>query len=121
MTKQAFFLVYAVMVGLAAFVGVYPARSIARSSPARINLPNKDYWLAPERRSQTLGYFQKYFAWYACVFVLIEVLVMGLAIQANLNPPPRLPTGPIAAIIAAFVLFNVASVIELFRRFSKTR
>lgn len=119
MTKETFFVVYAVMVGLAAFVEVYPARSIARSSPARINLPNKEYWLAPERRNETLAYFQKYFAWYGCVFALIEVLVMGLAIQANLTPLPRLPTGPIAAIIAGFVLFNIASVIQILRRFSK--
>jgi uncharacterized membrane protein len=118
MTKQAFFIVYAVMIGLAALVEFYPGRFISRS-PARINLPNKEYWLAPERRTATFTYFEKYVAWYGCAFPLTIVLAMGLAIQANLNPPPHLPTGPIAAAIFGFVLFNLVSLILLFRRFSK--
>ena len=119
MTKQAFFSVYALMIGLAALIEFYPARSIARS-PFRINLPNKDYWLAPERRVATCAFFEKYFAWYGCAFLLTEVLGMGLAIEANLNPPPQLTAGPIGAVILGFLLFNIVSVILLFRRFSKT-
>ncbi len=118
MTKQAFFVVYAVMIAVAAIVEFYPGRLIARS-PARINLPNKQYWLAPERRMATFAYFEKYFAWYGCAFLLTIVLAMGLAIQANLNPPPRLSTGPIVAVIFGFVLFNLVSLVLLFRRFSK--
>ena len=120
MTKQAFFLVYAVMIGVAAIVEFYPARSIARSSTARINLPNKEYWLAPERRAAAFVYFKKYFAWYGCAVLLTEIIAIGLAIQANLNPPPRMPLGPVMALITGFVLFNVISLIQLFRRFSKT-
>ena len=120
MTKEAFFLVYAVLIGLAAIMEFYPARSIARSSTARMNLPNKEYWLAPERRAATFGYFKQYFAWYGCAVLLTEVIAIGLAIQANLNPPPRMPLGPMMALIAGFMLFSVISLIHLFRRFSKT-
>lgn len=120
MSKQSFFAIYAVMIVIAAFIEVFPARSIRRPS-ARINLPHKEYWLAPERRAETFGYFEKYFAWYGCVFLLIMVLIMGLAIEANLNPPPHLPTTPTLAIIVGFVAFNIASVVQIFRRFSKIR
>jgi hypothetical protein len=117
MTKQAFFMVYGAMVLLAALIEVYPARSIAKS-PSRIHLPNKEYWLAPERRAETLACFEEYFAWYGCVFLLVEVLAMGLAIQANLNPPPRLSTGPIWMVVVGFVAFNIGFVVHLLRRFS---
>jgi uncharacterized membrane protein len=120
MSKQAFFIVYALMILLAAFIEVVPARSIRQPS-ARINLPHKEYWLAPERRAETFGYFERYFAWYGCVFLIVMVLIMGLAIQANLNPPPRLPTAPTLAILIGFVAFNIGSVIQIFRRFSKIR
>jgi uncharacterized membrane protein len=120
MSKESFFVIYGVMIVLAAFIEIVPARSIRRPS-ARINLPNKEYWLAPERRAETFGYFEKYFAWYGCAFLLIMVLIMGLAIQANLNPPPHLPTAPTLAIIVGFVVFNIGSVVQIFRRFSKIR
>jgi len=119
MSKQAFFAIYAVVIALASVVEVFPARSIAKSSTARINLPNKEYWLAPERRAETMAYFEKFFAWYGCAFLLILVLIMGLAINANLNPPPHLPSGPTLAIIVGFVAFNIAAVVQIFRRFSK--
>jgi uncharacterized membrane protein len=118
MTKQAFFIVYLVMICLATVIEFYAARSIGRS-PSRINLPHKEYWLAPERRAETFSYFEKSFAWYGCLFLLIEVLAMGLAIQANLNPPPRLATGPILAMVFVFLTFNIAFVVQLIRRFSK--
>ena len=119
MSKQSFFAIYAVVIALASVVEIFPARSIANSSPARINLPHKEYWLAPERRASTFAYFEKFFAWYGCAFLVILVLIMGLAINANLNPPPHLPSGPTLAIIAGFVAFNIAAVIQIFVRFSK--
>jgi len=118
MPKPAFFVVYAAMICVSAAVGLFAPRSIASKSPDRINLPNKEYWLAPERRDATFAFFRRSFAWYGCVLLLMLVLTMGLAIQANFTAPPRMPAGPILSIIVAFVLFNVAWVIGLLRHFS---
>jgi len=121
MSKPAFFALYAAIVALAAFVGLYAPRSIAKKSPERINLPNKEYWLAPERREQTFAFFARSFAWYGCALLLILVLAMGLAIQANFSSPPRLATGPVLAVIGGFVVFNLLWVIQLLRHFSNPR
>lgn len=121
MSKSAFFVVYALILGVAALVGYLVPRSIAKKPPERINLPNKEYWLAPERRAETLAFFERYFAWYSCVLLLILVLAMGLAIQANFTSPPRMATGPIVSVIAGFVVFNVAWVVQLMRHFSNPR
>jgi uncharacterized membrane protein len=119
MMKQQFFMAYAVMVLPAAVVEFWVARRIANTPGARLNLPNKEYWLAPERRAETFGYFEMFFAWYGCVFLLLEVFAMGLAMRANFDAPPRLPAIPIVSAIVGFVLFNIAAVIAMFRRFAK--
>jgi uncharacterized membrane protein len=121
MSKEAFFVVYAVMIGVSAFVGFYVPRQIEAKPPARINLPHREYWLAPVRRAATLAYLEGYFAWYACALLLILVLAMGLAIEANFTSPPRMATTPILLVIGGFVVFNVLAVIHLLRHFSTPR
>jgi uncharacterized membrane protein len=118
MTKSQFFLVYAVTLLPALAVEFWVPRTIARKPKAKLNLPNKEYWLAPERRDATFVYFESFFAWYGCAFLLLVVFVMGLVMRANISPPPRLPTGPIVLALVAFVLFNVAAVAAMLRRFS---
>lgn len=121
MTKSQFFMAYAALILVAAAVEFWVPRRIANKSDARLNLPNKDYWLAPERRDETFAYFDSFFAWYGCVFLFVEVFAMGLAMRANFDTPPQLPTRPIVSDIAGFVLFNVVAVIAMFRRFSMPR
>jgi hypothetical protein len=118
MTKSQFLAVYAIMILPAVALEFWLPRRIA-NNPGRLNLPNKEYWLAPERRAETFGYLGAFFAWYGCVFLLLEVFAMGLAMRANLNEPVQLPTGPIVSALACFLLFNVVAVIAMFRRFSK--
>jgi uncharacterized membrane protein len=119
MTKSQFFITYAVLLVPALVVEFWVSRRIANKPDSRLNLPNKEYWLAPERRAETFAYFDSFFAWYGCAFLFVEVFAMGLAMRANFDSPPQLPTGPIVSVIAGFVLFNVAAVIAMFHRFSK--
>jgi uncharacterized membrane protein len=118
MTKEQFFVIYAITFLPALFLEFWVGGKISRTSEARINLPNKEYWLAPERRSATLAYFQTFFAWYGCALLLLLVFVFGLAMRANLSPKPELPTAPTLTAIAAFVVFNIAAIIAMLRRFS---
>jgi uncharacterized membrane protein len=121
MTKSQFFITFAVILVPALFVEFWVSRSIAKKSDAKLRLPNKEYWLAPERRAETFAYFESFFAWYGCAFLFVEVFAMGLAIRANFDTPPHLPTGPIVSVIAGFVLFNVVAVLAMLRRFSNPR
>jgi uncharacterized membrane protein len=118
MTKSQFLAIYALALLPALVVEFWVGRSVAKTPEARINLPNKEYWLAPERRADTFAYFENFFAWYGCALLLLVVFVMGLAMRANLNPPPRLPTGPTITALVAFVLFNVGAIVAALRRFS---
>jgi uncharacterized membrane protein len=121
MTKSQFFITFAVVLLPALAVEFWVSHRIANQPDARLKLPNKEYWLAPERRAETFAYFESFFAWYGCAFLFVEVFAMGLAMRANFDTPPQLPTGPIVSVIAGFVFYNVAAVIAMFRRFSMPR
>ena len=61
MSKSQFLTVYAMVLLPALAVEFWLARRIAKTPGARMNLPNKDYWMAPERRASTLAYFESFF------------------------------------------------------------
>jgi uncharacterized membrane protein len=121
MTKSQFLMTYAVILLPTLFLEFRLYRRIARTPDKKLNLPNKEYWLAPERRAETFAYFEIFFAWYGCAFLLLEIIAMGLAMRANFQSPPHMPTVPIVSAIVAFVVFNVACVVAMFRRFSQPR
>lgn len=121
MTKSQFLLTYAIILLPALFVEFWLHRRIAATPEKRLNLPNKQYWLAPERRAETFAYFEKFFAWYGCAFLLLEISAMGLAMRANFQSPPRMPAVPIVSAIAAFLVFNVVWIVGMLRRFSRTK
>ncbi len=121
MTKSQFFFTFAIVLLPALAVEFWVSHRIANKPDAKLKLPNKEYWLAPERRAETFAYFDSFFAWYGCAFLFVEVFAMGLAMRANFDTPPQLPTGPIVSVIAGFLLYNVAAVIAMLRRFSTPR
>ena len=121
MTKTQFMWVYALVLLAALAIEFWAPHQIANRPDSRLRLPNKEYWLAPERRAGTYAYFDTFFAWYGCVFLFVVVYAMGLALRANFDTPARLPTGPIVTVIAGFALFNLAAIIAMLRRFSMPR
>lgn len=120
MTKSQFLITYIAILLPALVLEFWLPRRIARKGGKGLNLPNKEYWLAPERRAETFAYLENFFAWYGCAFLLLEVFAMGLAMRANFQSPPRIATLPIVSAIVAFIVYNFASVIAMFRRFLRT-
>lgn len=49
-----------------------------------INLPRKDYWLAPERREATLRDMARQLTWFGAATLLFLLLVMEAVMRANL-------------------------------------
>jgi hypothetical protein len=101
---------------IVAMVGVVP-----RLFPAAINVPNRAYWLAPERRAASAAYLLAH----ACLLgVLLEAMIAGvhaLVLEANGVAPARLATAPFVALLAAFFVLFAAWLVTLFRRFRLPR
>ena len=121
MSKTQFLWVYALALIPALAIEFWVSRKIASKPDAQLNLPNKEYWLAPERRAETFAYFESFCAWYGCAFLFVIAFAMRLAMRANFDSPPMLPTGPILTDVVGFFVFNIAAVILMLRRFSSPR
>jgi serine/threonine-protein kinase len=88
-SKGEFFAVVMVtfaVVGVA--VGAIPL--LVRFAPGLVNLPNKKYWLAPERQAETLRFMSRWGLWFAAATLWLLALVFHESILANLRQPPRL-------------------------------
>jgi hypothetical protein len=99
----------------------WTARLASRLPLRFINLPNKQYWLAPERRAATLASLGAFGVWVACGLLGVLCVAHWLVVRANLEHPPRLEQAPLIAIVAAFLLALFVGIAVVLRRFLRVR
>jgi len=116
-TKSAFFAFLVGVSVLAAVVGFGIPRIITALPPELINLPNKRYWLAPERRAETMDFLSGYFAWFGCALFAVILFTFGFALQANLHPDRRPDATPMWFVLAGFLAFAILGTARIFKRF----
>jgi hypothetical protein len=98
---------------------VVPQRLVETIPPRLINVPNREYWLAPERIQSTLDYLRNHAVWFAVLFAALLCFVHWEVVQANMRSPARLASqsffiGLVTYVVA--VLLWIASMIRHFRR-----
>lgn len=87
---------------------------------ASFNLPNRDYWLAPERRDATLDDMERRLRWFACALLVFLAYVHYLVVQANAVQPPVLPERAFFLGMAGLVAAVIAWAVAFIRRFRRT-
>jgi hypothetical protein len=90
---------------------------LPRLIPQYPNLPNRDYWLAPERRAQVFDFLTIHALWFGCLLVLFICSVHWLVVQANAPHSSRLANGPFLLVLGVFLAAIVVWTIGLYRRF----
>jgi len=85
-------------------------QSFVLGSPgARINLPNREYWLAPERRTETINFLRQHLAQFGSMLVVFLCYAHWLVVRANAVTPPQLAAfwfvGGICVFLAAALLW----------------
>jgi uncharacterized membrane protein len=90
MPKQEFMKMNLMVIGLLASVFLAVPMLVVRMPKGMINLPNKDYWLAPERRSHTDRTIQGFVVGFGNLMMLFLLVVFRDAMQASLLPTPQL-------------------------------
>jgi uncharacterized membrane protein len=101
----------ALIVGSCALVGVMPKRTI--------NIPHRDYWLAPERYRQTGADMLRYGLWFACLMVAFLGGVHWLIVEANRQSPAHLSPPAILSLMAGFLVGLGLWMLTVVRRFRK--
>ncbi|MEO6590257.1 MAG: DUF1648 domain-containing protein [Pyrinomonadaceae bacterium] len=80
-----------------------------------INMPNKDYWFAAERRAGTLVTIQHFFEWFSASLLALFIGINQLVFRSNLNGETLSANSWL--IIGAFLLFVIVWLIKFVRRF----
>lgn len=104
------------VVGAPALMVVVMHFALGRAN-ARINLPNREYWLTPERRADTVSYLRGHMGVFAAVLMTFLCYMHWLVVRANEVRPPRLPSTWVNAGLAVFIIFTVLWTRTLLRRF----
>jgi uncharacterized membrane protein len=81
------------------------------------NLPHRDYWLAPERRKETVAAISGQLIWMDCLLVAFLAGIYQLTIEANRLAPPHLPMNLFLALVIGFILATILWTILFLRRF----
>jgi uncharacterized membrane protein len=119
-TKDAFFTVLAGVTVLAAVL-VFLVPAIVTSLPAQyVNLPNKEYWLAPERIDQSRQFMNQWFGWFGCAVYAVVCFAFDYAVKSNL--PGAQPSAPaeLLGVLGAFAIFSVVASLQFVKRFGRT-
>lgn len=90
---------------------------LASSLPgSMINIPHREYWLAPERSESTLRYMRDSMAWIAVLTSIFMMSINHLTFMAN-RDATRLPPGPFLTLLIAFLVAVFALVGCMVRHF----
>jgi len=96
-------------VGMVAFLGILfgvLGPWIRRFPDSMVNLPDKEYWLAPERRDRTYNRISDSMAWLGVLCLGLIIAMHELTFRANLLPRPHLGS-------ESWILLFVFLVVEL--------
>lgn len=84
-----------------------------------IAIPNRRYWLAPERRGASIDFFNSRLCWFATANLLFLIFVNQLVFNANLPAEGQLDSTSFVVAMALYFLFAIIWIIRFFRRFRR--
>ena len=115
MSKQMFIAIYlGIMVFMVAVFHLIP------KFPNQLrNIPNRDYWMAPERKEETMKYIEDVTPRLGIATMLLFLYVFQFAMQANLSPEPVL-SGYVGWALILYFIFLAIWLLKFLRRFRRT-
>jgi uncharacterized membrane protein len=83
-----------------------------------VNLPNRDYWFAPERRKETLDFLKREMLWFSNATLVFMLAVFQLTYKANLEQESKLDNF-FWLYMGLYLLYSIWWTVHFYRRFSK--
>jgi serine/threonine-protein kinase len=84
-----------------------------------INVPNRDFWFAPERSAQSREYLFRQSFWFADLMIGFFIGVHLAVVQANGHSPAQLSLSMLLGVTGIFLFGILLWTANLFRRFSR--
>lgn len=119
MAREGFFWFYGLI--LFSVIGIFGIiGQITHRIPDRfINLPHKKYWLAPERRTDSIRSLKKLLHTTGAVSCAYIVILMQTVIAANLHDMPMLGPDKVLPTLGVLLMFVIGTLVYTYRRFPK--
>jgi uncharacterized membrane protein len=111
--------VLAMSVGLP--VAMVALLTMVYSNARDMKLPNRDYWLAPERIGQTRSLLVNYAVWFGSTLVAMACYVHWLVLGAYRSVPPHLSNQLFGGGLLAFFLITGGWIVALLSAFRLPR
>lgn len=115
-SKEAFVAGYAIVFGATALFLLLVGLVLPRMPASWINLPNKEYWLAPSRRAAAVAALVGYYFWFADATLGLLFACVDVAFRFNLGRIGR-PGVAFWTLVGAYILFTTGWSVALLRRF----
>jgi uncharacterized membrane protein len=106
-------LVVVLFTGLGFLFRILPAKSF--------NVPNRDYWLAPERRDATIDFMTRQLEWFGVATVVLLLVVLQGVFEANRAPEPRLEATLVWWVLGGYFLYTAVWLVRFLGYFRKPR
>ncbi|MEA1996146.1 MAG: DUF1648 domain-containing protein [Gemmatimonadota bacterium] len=118
-SSREFFIGFYIMITLVMTVTFAGFGYIGPKLPeSLINLPNKPYWLAPERKEKTFAFISDSLFQLGAVTLLLLISMMHLTFRANMDKSNNIGVLP-WVFIGCFLIFTAVWLVQLYRKFLK--
>lgn len=87
--------------------------------PELVNMPHREYWLAPERRHETYAFISRQLLWLSCMLVCFMAAMNWVTVEANNSTPVRMPNQQFLLILGTFLVAVAFWIIHFVRRFRR--
>ncbi|MBC7709523.1 MAG: DUF1648 domain-containing protein [Rhizobacter sp.] len=94
---------------------------VFRGATTSLNIPNRDYWLAPTRRAETIAFLTRHSMRFGACLAAFLSFVHWLVVRANARQPVELSNSEIYAGALLFVLTIVVWTVWLLLAFRKPK
>jgi len=115
-SKTRFLVVYIVTVVVTAVTFLGSGLALPKIPNSLINLPNKEYWLAPERRQQTLDYMLPRFLWFGSITMLLLLYIFHQSFQVHLGKANKLEHFWI--VMGAYLTISTVWCVAIYKKFN---
>jgi len=94
--------------------------SIGLNNPKlKVNIPHRDYWLAPERREESMAFVRQQMMRFGVALLLFICYAHWLVVKANEHSPPTLSSVSMASGLLVFVAYVIIWVALYYTRFRR--
>jgi uncharacterized membrane protein len=118
-TKSSFLTAFAGVVAIAALLTFGVPFLVSKVPVQLINLPHKEYWLAPEHRAETMAILGGSFAWFGCAVLVVVTTAINYAVGRNLHPEAQMNPPALVYVLGGFVVFALVWSIRMLAYFSR--